>query len=48
LYPRLQESIDELDQQVGQQVQKHPQARRVDDAPGGGAGHRLSHRGFPG
>ena len=29
LYPRLQESIDQLDQRVGQQVQKHPQARRL-------------------
>ena len=29
LYPRLQESIDQLDQRVGQQVQQHPRARRL-------------------
>jgi transposase len=29
LYPRLQESIDDLDQQVSQQAQQHPQARRL-------------------
>src|SRR5712671_1750721 len=29
LYPRLQESIDQLDQQVGQQVDQHPPARRL-------------------
>jgi len=29
LYPGLQESIDQLDQQVGQQVQQHPPARRL-------------------
>ena len=48
LYPRLQESIDELDQQVSQQVQQHPQARRLHDAPGSGADHRVSHRSVPG
>ena len=36
LYPRLQESIDQLDQQVSQQVQQHPQARRLMTHPGVG------------
>jgi transposase len=36
LYPRLQESIDQLDQRVGQQVQQHPQARRLMTHPGVG------------
>ena len=36
LYPRLQESIDELDQQVSQQTQQHPQARRLMTHPGVG------------
>jgi transposase len=36
LYPRLQESIDQLDQQVSQQVQQHPQARRLLTHPGVG------------
>ena len=36
LYHRLQESIDQLDQRVGQQVQKHPQARRLMTHPGVG------------
>jgi transposase len=36
LYPRLQESIDELDQQVRQQVMAHPQARRLMTHPGVG------------
>src|SRR6516164_1360994 len=36
LYPRLQESIGELDQQVSQQVQQHPQARRLLTHPGVG------------
>ena len=29
LYPRLQESIDELDREVSQQAQNHPAARRL-------------------
>jgi transposase len=36
LYPRLQESIDQLDQQVVQQVQQHFQARRLMTHPGVG------------
>ena len=36
LYPGLQESIDELDQQVSQQVQQHPPARRLMTHPGVG------------
>jgi transposase len=32
----LQESIDQLDQRVGQQVQQHPQARRLMTHPGVG------------
>jgi transposase len=36
LYPGLQESIDQLDQQVGQEVQQHPQARRLMTHPGVG------------
>jgi transposase len=36
LYPRLQESIDQLDQQVSRQVQQHPQARRLLTHPGVG------------
>jgi transposase len=36
LYPRLQESIDELDQQVRQQAMAHPQARRLMTHPGVG------------
>ena len=36
LYPRLQESIDQLDQQVSQQVQQHPPARRLMTHPGVG------------
>ena len=36
LYPRLQESIDQLDQQVSQQVQQRPQARRLVTHPGVG------------
>ena len=35
-YPRLQESIDQLDQQVSQQVQQHPPARRLMTHPGVG------------
>src|ERR1700741_4859366 len=34
LYPRWQESIDQLDQQVVQQVQQHFQARRLMTHPG--------------
>jgi transposase len=36
LYPLLQESIDELDHQVSQQVDQHPQARRLMTHPGVG------------
>jgi transposase len=36
LYPHLQESIDDLDQQVSQQAQQHPQARRLMTHPGVG------------
>jgi transposase len=36
LYPGLQESIDQLDQQVSQQVQQHPRARRLLTHPGVG------------
>ena len=36
LYPRLQESIDELDQQVSEQVQQRPAARRLLTHPGVG------------
>jgi transposase len=36
LYPRLQESIDQLDQQVSRQVQQHPQAQRLLTHPGVG------------
>jgi transposase len=36
LYPRLQESIDELDQQVSEQAQQRPQARRLMTHPGVG------------
>jgi transposase len=36
LYSRLQESIDELDQQVRQQAMAHPQARRLMTHPGVG------------
>ena len=45
LYPRLQESIDQLDQPAGPETSP---GAAVDDASGSGAGHRLSHRGFPG
>ena len=34
LYPCLQESIEKLDRQVSQQVDQHPSARRLHDAPG--------------
>jgi transposase len=34
LYPRLQESIDELDREVSQQAQNHPAARRLMTHPG--------------
>jgi transposase len=36
LYPRLQESIDELDEQVSQEANAHPQARRLMTHPGVG------------
>ena len=36
LYPSLQESIDELDHEVSQQVDQHPQARRLMTHPGVG------------
>ena len=36
LYPRLQKSIDELDQQVSEQANRHPQARRLMTHPGVG------------
>jgi transposase len=36
LYPRLQESIEELDQQVSQEAIAHPQARRLMTHPGVG------------
>ena len=36
LYPRLQESIDELDREVSQQAQNHPAARRLMTHPGVG------------
>jgi transposase len=36
LYPGLQESIDQLDRQVSQQVQQHPPARRLMTHPGVG------------
>jgi transposase len=36
LYPRLQESIDELDKEVREEVQQHPQARRLLTHPGVG------------
>ena len=36
LYPRLQESIDELDREVSQQAQNHPAARRFLTHPGVG------------
>ena len=36
LYPRLQESIEELDQQVSEQAQQRPQARRLMTHPGVG------------
>jgi transposase len=36
LYPSLQESIDELDLEVSQQVDQHPQARRLMTHPGVG------------
>jgi transposase len=37
LYPGLQESIDELDQQVSEQAQQRPQARRLMTHPGVGS-----------
>ena len=37
LYPRLQESIEELDQEVCEEVNQHPQARRLLTHPGVGA-----------
>jgi len=36
LYPRLQGSIDELDKEVCEEVQQHPQARRLLTHPGVG------------
>ena len=36
LYPRLQKSIEELDQQVSEQAQQRPQARRLMTHPGVG------------
>ena len=36
LYPRLQESIDELDRQVSEQTQQRPGARRLMTHPGVG------------
>ena len=36
LYPRLQESIDELDRQVSEQTQQRPEARRLMTHPGVG------------
>ncbi len=36
LYPRLQDSIDDLDQQVGEQALQRPQARRLMTHPGVG------------
>jgi transposase len=36
LYPRLQESIDELDRQVGEEARQRPQARRLLTHPGVG------------
>ena len=36
LYPRLQGSIEELDQEVWEEVQQHPQARRLLTHPGVG------------
>ena len=36
LYPRLQESIDELDRQSGKQIQQRPEARRLLTHPGVG------------
>jgi transposase len=36
LYPRLQESIEELDQEVSEEVHQHPQARRLLTHPGVG------------
>jgi len=36
LYPRLQESIDELDRQVSEQTQQRPDARRLMTHPGVG------------
>src|SRR6201984_652637 len=36
LYPRLQESIEELDKEVCEEVQQHPQARRLLTHPGVG------------
>ena len=36
LYPRLQGSIEELDQEVCEEVQQHPQARRLLTHPGVG------------
>jgi transposase len=34
LFPRLQESIDDLDQQVSERAKQHPQARRLMTHPG--------------
>jgi len=48
LYPGLQESIDQLDQQVSQQVQQHPRARRLLNASRSGTDHRVSHRSVSG
>ena len=36
LYPRLQGSIEELDKEVCEEVQQHPQARRLLTHPGVG------------
>ena len=36
LYPRLQGSIEELDQEVSEEVQQHPQARQLLTHPGVG------------
>jgi transposase len=42
LYPRLQESIDELDREVSQQAQNHPAARRLITHPGVGPNTALA------
>src|ERR1700739_456337 len=48
LYPRLQESIDELDRQVSEQAQQRPEARRLMTHPGVGPVTALATEGFLG